>query len=438
MSSGSSSRPPRRDDRPCGRSSGRPTVVGRRRAQVGQSSTGSRQVGHGAAVLDDGRSGVAPTPEEGEVAPTLDPAHDVTPARHVPDRGRASLARGQVASAAPRATRIPILERPTHRGAHHRAVDRRGVRSSCGNRRQHGVPPLGAAEDAPPRRAPKPLDPEVSAELVEALGQQRGARLSERLAQASEALDRERFQEVASDRHVRSRRRRPGVSAAHEIVGLVVLPAGYVQAGGRRARRPLRTSTTNPALLPVIADCQRAQGRWAAVEQVWQRDQGRLAEPGRHGRRAHRRRRRTRRSGRSAWRARTDGAGDQAAQGRCASSMCASGTCSATCTTAWATRSRSALVRRRRRVRRRLRRRDLDACAASVADGRPATLGTDGEFELPCGRRRRRHELPRSAARIRAQRRAGRMAASAGWHRRRRGATRVGLAGTRGGDRARS
>jgi tetratricopeptide (TPR) repeat protein len=26
----------------------------------------------------------------------------------------------------------------------------------------------------------------------------------------------------------------------------------------------------NPALLPVIADCQRAQGRWAAVDLVWQ------------------------------------------------------------------------------------------------------------------------------------------------------------------------
>ncbi len=125
-----------------------------------------------------------------------------------------------------------------------------------------------ANDDAPPRRAPKPLDPEVSAELVEALGQQRGARLSERLAQASEALDRERFEEAR--RIAKSiAKEAPGVSAAHEIVGLACYRLGmYKQAVG--ALQAAQDLHDNPALLPVIADCQRAQGRWAAVDQVWQ------------------------------------------------------------------------------------------------------------------------------------------------------------------------
>lgn len=108
----------------------------------------------------------------------------------------------------------------------------------------------------------------MSAELVEALGQQRGARLSERLAQASEALDRERFQEA---RRIATAiaKEAPGVSSAHEIVGL----ASYRLGMYKQAVAALQTAQDlhdNPALLPVIADCQRAQGRWAAVEQVWQ------------------------------------------------------------------------------------------------------------------------------------------------------------------------
>jgi len=117
------------------------------------------------------------------------------------------------------------------------------------------------------RRAAKPLDPEVSAELVDALGAQRGARLSERLAQASEALDRERFQEA---RRIASSiaKEAPSVSAAHEILGLSNYRLGkYKQAVA--ALEAAQDLHANPALLPVIADCHRAQGRWTAVDQVW-------------------------------------------------------------------------------------------------------------------------------------------------------------------------
>jgi tetratricopeptide (TPR) repeat protein len=126
-----------------------------------------------------------------------------------------------------------------------------------------------AATDAPAakRREPKPLDPEVAAELNEALGPQRGARLTERLAQASEALDRERFQEA---RRIAGSiaKEAPSVAAAHELLGLANYRLGlYKQAVS--ALEVAQDLHPNPALLPVIADCQRAQGRWAAVDRVW-------------------------------------------------------------------------------------------------------------------------------------------------------------------------
>jgi tetratricopeptide (TPR) repeat protein len=125
-----------------------------------------------------------------------------------------------------------------------------------------------AGGDAPTtRREPKPLDPEVAAELSSALGSQRGARLSERLAQASEALDRERFQEA---RRIASAiaKEAPSVAAAQELVGLASYRLGlYKQAAS--ALQTAQDLHPNPALLPVIADCQRAQGRWAAVDRVW-------------------------------------------------------------------------------------------------------------------------------------------------------------------------
>jgi tetratricopeptide (TPR) repeat protein len=107
----------------------------------------------------------------------------------------------------------------------------------------------------------------VAAELNEALGPQRGARLTERLAQASEALDRERFQEA---RRIASAiaKEAPSVAAAHELVGLANYRLGlYKQAVA--ALEAAQDLHPNPALLPVIADCQRAQGRWAAVDRVW-------------------------------------------------------------------------------------------------------------------------------------------------------------------------
>ncbi len=165
---------------------------------------------------------------------------------------------------APRAPQDPDLERrKIEERTTEQWIDEGSVRGEANKaaRRAAGDAP------APKRRDPKPLDPEVVAELNEALGAQRGARLSERLAQASEALDRERFQEA---RRIATAiaKEAPSVAAAHELVGLASYRLGlYKQAVS--SLEVAQDLHSNPALLPVIADCQRAQGRWGAVDRVW-------------------------------------------------------------------------------------------------------------------------------------------------------------------------
>jgi tetratricopeptide (TPR) repeat protein len=165
---------------------------------------------------------------------------------------------------APRAPQDPDLERrKIEERTTEQWIDEGSVRREASDAARRAAAP----DDAPKRRSPKPLDPEVAAELSEALGSQRGARLTERLAQASEALDRERFQEA---RRIATAiaKEAPSVAAAHELVGLASYRLGkYKQAVS--ALEVAQELHPNPALLPVIADCQRAQGRWAAVDRVW-------------------------------------------------------------------------------------------------------------------------------------------------------------------------
>ncbi len=169
---------------------------------------------------------------------------------------------------APRTPQDPDLERrKIEERTTEQWIDEGSVRREASDAARRAAAVAGAAGAAPTRRAPKPLDPEVAAELTEALGSQRGARLTERLAQASEALDRERFQEA---RRIASAiaKEAPSVAAAHELVGLASYRLGlYKQAVS--ALEVAQELHSNPALLPVIADCQRAQGRWAAVDRVW-------------------------------------------------------------------------------------------------------------------------------------------------------------------------
>ena len=244
MSSGSSSRPPRRDDsrRPDDRS-GRPG--GKSGGKSGGKPSGK----------PSGRSGGKPGGRSGGK-----PGGRPRPQTEAERRAQDVRARR-----APREPRNPELERQRiEERTTEQWVDEGSVRRAAAGATARAS---RAAGDPHGRRPPKPLDPEVSAELVDALGKQRGARLAERLAQASEALDRERFQE---SRRLASAiaKEAPTVAAAHEILGLSHYRLGrYKQAVS--ALQAAQDLHPEPALLPVIADCQRAQGRWAAVEQVW-------------------------------------------------------------------------------------------------------------------------------------------------------------------------
>jgi tetratricopeptide (TPR) repeat protein len=116
------------------------------------------------------------------------------------------------------------------------------------------------------RPAPE-VDPEVVAEIHAGVDPQRAARLSERLASASAALDRERFDE-ARRMIAPLVRELPQVAAVHEVNGL----AAYRTGRWRQASQSLelaRQLKPDPSLLPVLADCYRAQKRWADVETVW-------------------------------------------------------------------------------------------------------------------------------------------------------------------------
>lgn len=124
----------------------------------------------------------------------------------------------------------------------------------------------GASADRPKREV-QPLDPDIGAELVDALGGQRGARLSERLAQASEALDRERFDEA---RRIAASiaKEAPSVAAVQEVLGLASYRLGRYKPAVA-ALQQAQELHENPALLPVIADAYRGLRRWSAVERVW-------------------------------------------------------------------------------------------------------------------------------------------------------------------------
>jgi len=125
-----------------------------------------------------------------------------------------------------------------------------------------------ATTEARPKREVTPLDDDVAAELVDALGGQRGSRLSERLAQASEALDRERFDE-ARRLAAAIAKEAPTVSAVQEVLGLASYRLGRYKPAVA-ALQAAQELNENPPLLPVIADAYRGLRRWSAVERVWE------------------------------------------------------------------------------------------------------------------------------------------------------------------------
>lgn len=127
-------------------------------------------------------------------------------------------------------------------------------------------------EDAAPVRDrktadPKRLDPSWIEEVARESDAKTSARYMERLAAATEALERDRYRDAL--RMVSSvLKNLPNVGAAHEVAGV-----SYYRLGEwRKAINELlqaRALHPAPEQLPVLADCYRALRRYREVEEVW-------------------------------------------------------------------------------------------------------------------------------------------------------------------------
>jgi tetratricopeptide (TPR) repeat protein len=119
-----------------------------------------------------------------------------------------------------------------------------------------------------PNRHRASVRPDVSTDVASSARDARRAEvLTQRLGQAQEALDRERFDEA---RRLGSAlvRDLPDVAAVHEVIGL----AAYRSQRWKQAAAELELAhSLKPSveLLPVLADSYRALKRWGEVERIW-------------------------------------------------------------------------------------------------------------------------------------------------------------------------
>ncbi len=132
---------------------------------------------------------------------------------------------------------------------------------------------------APPRAAEEAeraeLADEIRRELATSVGTTRAPRLEQRLGDASRAFEAERYTDAA--RILRKlTEEAPGVAAARELYGLTL----YRQGKWRPAIKQLeafRLLTGSTEQHPVLADCYRAVGQDALVDELW--DELRQASP---------------------------------------------------------------------------------------------------------------------------------------------------------------
>ncbi len=111
------------------------------------------------------------------------------------------------------------------------------------------------------------LAEEIRRELATSVGSTRAPRLEQRLGDASRAFQAERYTDSA--RILRKlTEEAPGVAAARELYGLTL----YRQGKWRPAIKQLeafRVLTGSTEQHPVLADCYRAVGQDATVEELW-------------------------------------------------------------------------------------------------------------------------------------------------------------------------
>ncbi len=113
-------------------------------------------------------------------------------------------------------------------------------------------------------RVPRP----VVDELASAAGAQRGAKLANRMADATYAYEHERYQEARRVLRVLSDEV-PASAAVRELYGLVLYRLGQWPAAARQLET-FRTLSGSFDQHPVLADCYRALGRYDEAEDLWE------------------------------------------------------------------------------------------------------------------------------------------------------------------------
>lgn len=146
--------------------------------------------------------------------------------------------------------------------------------------RQDGGPlqegPAGHSRETPGRdRATARLAPEVAAELDRTAGPRMGARLRDRLGEATRAYERDRY--LDAQRHlVALVKAAPDAPAVRELYGLTLYRLGRWEEAIAQLQEYRRLSASLDQL-PVVADCHRALGHHRQVEEAW--DELRLSSP---------------------------------------------------------------------------------------------------------------------------------------------------------------
>jgi tetratricopeptide (TPR) repeat protein len=149
--------------------------------------------------------------------------------------------------------------------------DEAGPRTLQASQRRPATDEQPIGRYAPRHTVPGP----VVEELTESVGDRRGAKLAERLAEASHAYDRERFADAL--RILRPLADlAPASPAVRELYGLTLYRLGrWRQAAKELEAYQALTATYDQH--PVLADCMRALHRYRKAESLW--DELRQASP---------------------------------------------------------------------------------------------------------------------------------------------------------------
>lgn len=134
--------------------------------------------------------------------------------------------------------------------------------------------PPSPARRPPSRRKPPPG---VAEEIGRAVGPTRSSRVERRLLEAASAFERDRIPDAL--RVLRPLAKdAPAVPAVRELAGLALYRAGR-WAEAARHLEAFRALTGSVEQHPVLADCYRALGRFAKVDQLWEELRAASPEP---------------------------------------------------------------------------------------------------------------------------------------------------------------